>query len=939
MFEQLNNYLHILTPYFPLGVVGIWRWSVWFVKKTVALRYKPIQKNGYVDTVSIVVPVYNEDRDIFKRALESWKKNSPDEIIAVIDYTDKTCIEEFKKFQQKNKKISKLIITKKPGKREALSDGIRVAKYNIIALVDSDTIWKPDIKEIILAPFKDSSVGGVGPRQDVLDINTLARRLFNIHIDHRYYDEMTYLATVANGLTCISGRTAIYRAIAIKNLCDDLENETFLGTKCISGDDKCLTRLVQQDGWKVRYQGNALVLTPGAPDILTLLKQQMRWTRNTYRSDFKSLASKWIWKREKFLAFHMIDRFTQPFTLILGPIYFTLSIIWGHWLIAGILFVWWHFSRSIKLYPHLKHRPLDILILPIYVATTYILAILKIYAMVTIRQQGWITRWHKSRLHSEKNYFHRLLKFFVPYTATASIILLLGFGVVSYKNIAVNDNQNMDTAKYENMVVPIDVVKTVDPVNTEDINIDERKQAILNKLEEGQFGYYTVRKGDTLHKIANRYNADLGTIIEANSNKILDPNRIKIGQQVIIPIGELRKIFDKNKLVSYRKPEIFFDKPENTINVRGEGSVVTISKIYNAIKDDQVLEKLENKEWLLKANLFIEKDVILLIDGNDVAWLKMKSDEAEFVWLKSYRGGILISNTKITSWDDKIGGPDTNYSDGRSYILAKLAGRMDILNSELAFLGHPLNYKGEPLGHLPSPGGVYGVSWRISTGTFNENLITGSALNSKFHHNYFGVYTFGATGMFFKNNEFYDNVQYGFDPHDDSNNFLIESNMAFSNGNHGMIVSKRCFNNIFRNNISYDNKLHGIMLDRQSNNNLVENNTLYGNVDGIALYDSHDNLIINNKIKENKNGIRANVNSSENYIERNNITKCKNGIFFYDNANSNFVANNIIRDNAKGIYIKNSANNLIKDSLVKNSNRVEIKLDDNAKDNFIQKIQ
>ena len=161
MAELLNYYLYILLLYFPLGVIGIWRWSVWIAKKVIAKKYRPVGKNGYNNTLSIVVPVYNEEPpDIFFKALESWISNEPDEIIAVIDYTDEVCIESFKKFQEKNNKLI-LIVTKRPGKREALSDGIMAAKGNIIALVDSDTIWDPKIKGVLLSPFADPTVGGV----------------------------------------------------------------------------------------------------------------------------------------------------------------------------------------------------------------------------------------------------------------------------------------------------------------------------------------------------------------------------------------------------------------------------------------------------------------------------------------------------------------------------------------------------------------------------------------------------------------------------------------------------------------------------------------------------------------------------------------------------------------------------------------------------------
>lgn len=38
----------------------------------------------------------------------------------------------------------------------------------------------------------------------------------------------------------------------------------------------------------------------------------------------------------------------------------------------------------------------------------------------------------------------------------------------------------------------------------------------------------------------------------------------------------------------------------------------------------------------------------------------------------------------------------------------------------------------------------------------------------------------------------YNNIQYGFDPHDDSDFLNIHDNTVYNNGNHGIIASKRC---------------------------------------------------------------------------------------------------------------------------------------------------
>src|SRR5918912_1061589 len=75
----------------PIGALGIFRWTMWLLKRIPALFYRPIH-NDYDTTATIVTPVYNEDPVLFRRAIESWIANRPDHIIAVVDVTDTTCM-------------------------------------------------------------------------------------------------------------------------------------------------------------------------------------------------------------------------------------------------------------------------------------------------------------------------------------------------------------------------------------------------------------------------------------------------------------------------------------------------------------------------------------------------------------------------------------------------------------------------------------------------------------------------------------------------------------------------------------------------------------------------------------------------------------------------------------------------------------------------------
>lgn len=415
----MENVSSLLLFYLPLGIVGLWRWGTWLAKKVISWFYHP-SGQSYQATVSVIIPVYNEDPALFRRALISWMANGPHEIIAVIDSTDSKCIKEFQDFSGQFDR-ARLMITEKPGKRAALADGIKAASGDIVALVDSDTVWEPDLLQEALRPFADPQVGGVGTRQNALDPKTLSQNIFDIQLDLRFYDDMMPSAVAGDVFTCLSGRTALYRRKAVLPLVDDMVNETFWGRPCIGGDDKRLTYLVEAAGWKARYQHTAQVYTPGAASLSTLFKQRTRWARNTWRADLRALWQGWIWKH-RFLSFILIDRIISNFTLLLSMVYFITSLLLQLWIPAAMLFAWWMFSRGIRLTPHLARRPGNVKLVPVYVFTSFAMAIVRLYALFTMNRQDWLTRGAAQRREGQ-------IGLALARAATFAIIVLLAAAV------------------------------------------------------------------------------------------------------------------------------------------------------------------------------------------------------------------------------------------------------------------------------------------------------------------------------------------------------------------------------------------------------------------------------------------------------------------------------------------------------------------------------
>jgi hyaluronan synthase len=373
----------------PIGTLGLFRWAMWLAKRLPALFYRPIH-NDFSCSATIVTPVYNEDPALFRRAITSWLATRPDRIIAVIDVTDTACFAVAAEFPQLD-----VIPIDIPGKRPALAAGIDAASTDIVVLVDSDVIWDDDVLAKLKMPFADPEIGGVGTRQHMHPTDglrpTLWERLADIYLDIRYADEVPATTRWGRAVSCLSGRTAAYRTRLLQSLREPFLNETFMGRPCMSGDDKRYTCLVLQNGYRTWNQLDARVYSTFNPRFKGFVKQRIRWSRNSFRSDLRALWQGWVW-RHPYLAVMLIDKTVAPFTLLVGPLVLLLALVVGRWDLVIALLLWWHVSRALKIWPHLRRRPADLAILPLFIGVTFYMSLVMAYALFTINEHKWLTR-------------------------------------------------------------------------------------------------------------------------------------------------------------------------------------------------------------------------------------------------------------------------------------------------------------------------------------------------------------------------------------------------------------------------------------------------------------------------------------------------------------------------------------------------------------------
>lgn len=373
----------------PLGLAGLLVWGLWVYRVVLSRLAKPVV-NGYRTTVSVVVPSYREDAEILVRCLASWLAQDPQEVIIVVDVGDTDCHAKLREVTDPRLRV---LVYEHSGKRSALGVGIRAARGEVVVFADSDTWWQPGLLAAVQMPFEDPAVGGVGTQQNVYQrTSSVWRRIADWLVNLRYYDYVPAMGS-RGGVACLSGRTAAYRRKAILPVLTHLENEFFLGRRCIAGDDGRLTWLVLASGYKTVHQSSARAISMFPDSFRAFVKQRVRWSRNSYRCYLTALWKGWLWKTPLVTKVTVLQILLTPVTMGVTLAYLFFSRLELTPLGIGLAVGWLLLGRGVRGWSHLRRHPGEILLLPLLCLVVIMIALpIKLYAFLTMNKQGWLTR-------------------------------------------------------------------------------------------------------------------------------------------------------------------------------------------------------------------------------------------------------------------------------------------------------------------------------------------------------------------------------------------------------------------------------------------------------------------------------------------------------------------------------------------------------------------
>jgi cellulose synthase/poly-beta-1,6-N-acetylglucosamine synthase-like glycosyltransferase len=386
-FSQLDP--DQLRAAFPLAIAGAIVWGLWVYRCILSARARPIV-NDFEATTSMVVPSYHEDPEILMRCLRNWRSQDPTEIIVVLDVAD---TDAYARIQALEDPVITPVLFKHAGKRSALGVGIRMAKGELLVLTDSDTQWQPGLIEAVQRPFLDPEVGAVSTQQNVYDRrSSVWRRIADWLVNLRYHNYVPAMGR-AGAVACVSGRTAAYRRSVVMPVLENLENEFFLGRRCVAGDDGRLTWLVLASGYKTVHQSSARALSMFPDSLRAFVKQRVRWSRNSYRCYLTAVYKGWLWKVPFVTKVTVLQILLTPVTMgiTLGYLVFSrLELTQESLTLAA---AWLLVGRGLRGISHLRRHPFDIFLLPLLTVVVIGIALpIKLYAFVTMNKQGWLTR-------------------------------------------------------------------------------------------------------------------------------------------------------------------------------------------------------------------------------------------------------------------------------------------------------------------------------------------------------------------------------------------------------------------------------------------------------------------------------------------------------------------------------------------------------------------
>jgi len=277
-FQLVNGVDRVLRSLFVIGIVlGLLRFAI-VLSLAVYRRLRKLHRGDYNAPVSVIVPAFNEER-VIERTVRSLLASQDAEIeILVVDdgSTDRTVEVVQSAFAGESR--VRLLQQTNSGKAEALNFGIRNSRYELIVVLDADTLFAPDAVQKLIRHFDDPTIGAVAGNTKVGNrINLLTRWQALEYITSQNLDRRAF--EVLNCITVVPGAVGAWRRTVIA-AAGSFTHDTL-------AEDADLTMSIVRKGYRVIFEEQAIAYTEAPQTVGSFLKQRFRWMFGTLQASWK----------------------------------------------------------------------------------------------------------------------------------------------------------------------------------------------------------------------------------------------------------------------------------------------------------------------------------------------------------------------------------------------------------------------------------------------------------------------------------------------------------------------------------------------------------------------------------------------------------------------------------------------------------------------------
>jgi biofilm PGA synthesis N-glycosyltransferase PgaC len=298
----------------------------------------PLQKTDTLKSLSVIIPVRNEEATIctlLKEVIEQNYLKDHYEIIIVDDHSDDNTLQVIEETLQHHPFL-KITITQSSlsGKKAALTQGISLAKGDIIVTTDADCHVKPDWLSSINQVFANTNCKMVAGPVAIDAVNTIFSKMQAIEFAS-VIGVSTSMMAYRKPIMCNGANLAF-----CKNVFDEVKG--YEGNSHIaSGDDEFLMRKILKAYPKgVVFNSNpaSIVRTSGQPTLKSFLHQRIRWAGKWKHN------SSWLSKvMALYIIVFLLVVIAIPVMFLTGKIDYEITLL----LILGKAFLEWQFISRV----------------------------------------------------------------------------------------------------------------------------------------------------------------------------------------------------------------------------------------------------------------------------------------------------------------------------------------------------------------------------------------------------------------------------------------------------------------------------------------------------------------------------------------------------------------------------------------------------------------